>query len=106
MVTSDWVPKSKMLPGETVTMQCAHGDTVFYKLAEVDISVYELRLSIKAAVLERLPVPVLLETDISQLCELLCINATSVHTSGLNHAFVTTRAKARRDAEEEEKRVE
>ena len=101
MVRSDLVPENKLLPGEAVTVRCAHGDTVLYQLADVEIKLEGLSLCVKAAVSDGLPVSVLLGTDVPELGQLLQINPMSTHTRGLDHALVLTRAQARRQDEEE-----
>ena len=43
MVRSDLVAEENLLPGEAVTVLCAHGDTVLYPLARDTINVEGLR---------------------------------------------------------------
>lgn len=65
------VPEQNILEGRAVTICCAHGDTVLYPLAEVLIEVSGRQIQVEAAVADRLPVGVLLGTDIPKLEELL-----------------------------------
>ena len=57
--------------GETVTIQCAHGDAVSYPLASVELEVQGNVLTVEAAVSDKLPSSVLLGTDMPNLFELL-----------------------------------
>ena len=71
LVRKDLVPKHKLLHGEVVTIRCAHGDTVLYSLAEVELEVQGYPLKIEAAVSDTLPVPVLLGVDVPKLTAIL-----------------------------------
>jgi len=96
------VPEDKLLPGEAVTIRCAHGDTVLYPLAQVHLEVDGHSLNITAAVAERLPVSVLLGTDVPLLTELLSGKlATMKPVSKIENALVVTRAQAKKQLEEE-----
>ena len=101
MVRRDLVPDDNLLPGEAVTVLCAHGDTAVYPLARVTIDVEGFKMEVKAAVSESLPVSTLLGTDAEQLGQLLQSNPLAVHTSGLEQALVSTGTQLRRQAEEE-----
>ena len=101
MVWRDLIPEENLLPGETVTVLCAHGDTALYLLARVKIDVEGLKLEVKAAMSESLPVSALLGTDTMQLGQLLISNPLTIRTPGLEQALVSTRAQSRRQAEEE-----
>ena len=100
MVRSDLVLEESFLPGEAVTILCAHGDTAIYPLARVRMEVEGVGMEVKAAVSDSLPVAALLGTDVPQLGALLHANPLAVHTPGMDHALVVTRAQARREAEE------
>ena len=65
------VPDKKMQEGDVVTIRCAHGDTVLYPVAEVEVEVGGRRIQVEAAVSDTLPVSVLLGTDVEELGELL-----------------------------------
>ena len=65
------VKESQYVDGEAVTIRCAHGDTVLYPLADVEIILEEGPVKVKAAVAEKLPASVLLGTDVPQLGKLL-----------------------------------
>ena len=71
MIHKSWVPPHKLKEGEAVTIRCAHGDTVLYPLADVNMEVDGLPITVEAAVSETLPTAVLLGTDVPQLTELL-----------------------------------
>ena len=71
VVLEKFVPREKILEGEAVIICCAHGDTVLYPLAEVDIKVDGRRLTVEAAVSKTLPMDVLLGTDVPELAEML-----------------------------------
>ena len=71
MVKKHLVPEDKILQGEVVTIRCAHGDTVLYPLAQVQVKIDGKELDIEAAVSETLPMSVLLGTDIPELSSLL-----------------------------------
>ena len=101
MVRSDLVAEENLIPGEAVTVLCAHGDTVLYPLARVTIHVEGIEMEVKAAVSQSLPVSVLLGTDTAQLEQLLQSNPLALRTSSLEQALVTTRGQSRRQAEEE-----
>ena len=96
VVRKELVPQKKMIDGAAVTIRCAHGDTVLYPLAMVDIEVRGKKMAVEAAVSETLPMSVLLGTDVPELGELL--GATSPEEEAL---VVLTRAQAKRQQEEE-----
>ena len=89
------VPDGKKIPGKATTLRCAHGDTVLYPLANVELQVEGIPLHIKAAISDTLPVSVLLGTDVPELGQLLRTNPHTIHTVGADEALVVTRAKAR-----------
>ena len=100
MVRKELVDEEKNLEGRAVTVRCAHGDTVLYPLAQVELKLDGVAVQVEVAVSDSLPVSVLLGTDVPELGELLHSSANTVHS-----ALVVTRAQARRDEEEEEARV-
>ena len=65
------VSKETFLKGRATTVCCALGDTVLYPLARVHMEVEGKPIEVEAALSDRLPVGVLLGTDVSQLPELL-----------------------------------
>ena len=67
MVRKELVPAEKILMGDAVTIRCAHGDTVLYPLAVLELEVDGISIPVEAAVSESLPVPVLLGRDVPQL---------------------------------------
>ena len=106
MVREELVAENKLLPGEAVTVLCAHGDTVLYPLANVTIEVEGIKFPITAAVSMGLPVSVLLGTDVPQLGELLHSNPLTVHTESMDHALVSTRAQRKQQQKEEKEQRE
>ena len=102
MVRRDLVLEENLLPGEAVTVLCAHGDALLYLLAYVDMEVEGMQLRMKAAIAKELLVAALLGTDIPQLGELLRMNTQTRNTNTMNHAMVVTRAQAEREKEEAE----
>ena len=101
MVRRELVPNQRLLEGEAVAVRCAHGDTVLYPLANVHIQLGGVELTVKAAVAEKLPVSVLLGTDVPCLRALLQQTTQSADTQKVEEALVMTRAQARRQEEEE-----
>ena len=72
LVRRELVPKDKELSGKSVVVRCAHGDSVRYPLADLDIEVEGKRFTIRAGVSEELPVQLLLGRDVPELLKLLC----------------------------------
>ena len=88
IVRKELVPESKMCGRETTTIKCAHGDTVTYPLAEIELEIGDVSIVVEAAVSETLPMSVLLGTDVPVLANLL--------KGRRERAFaVVTRAQAR-----------
>ncbi len=71
VVRRELVPQSNIREGDVTTIRCAHGDTVLYPLAEVELEVEGKRIVVEAAVSETLPMSVLLGTDMAELRDLL-----------------------------------
>ena len=99
LVHRSLVPKEKLLEGEAVAIRCAHGDTVLYPLAQVEVEIEGQSFEIQAAVADRLPMAVLLGTDVPQLPELLSGELLGSETK-IENALVVTRARARQQLEE------
>ena len=102
LVRKNLILDNKLLEGDAVTIRCAHGDTVLYPLAEVEMEVEGVPIKVEAAISETLPVGVLLGTDIPELGNLL--EKRNIHTGGMSQAealVVTTRAQALRNRREE-----
>ena len=70
MVRKSLVPPEKMVVGE-VHIRCAHGDVVTYPLAQIEVGVGGATISVEAAVADKLPVSVLLGTDVPEMLDLL-----------------------------------
>ena len=64
---SDLVGKETLSSEKSVTVQCAHGDAVEYPVATVRIGVQGRRVTVEAAVLDKLPHSVLLGIDVPEL---------------------------------------
>ena len=71
--------ESKVLEQDMTTIRCAHGDTLLYPLANIEINVYGQAIRMEAAVLATLPVPVLLGGNVPKLKQLLGSN-TNTHS--------------------------
>ena len=100
MVQGSLVPQHKFLEGDAVTIRCAHGDTVLYPLANIEMEVNGLPIKVEAAVSETLPVSVLLGTDVPELTQLL--EGEAAESSKQEEVMVVvTRAQARKHLEEE-----
>ena len=67
LVRSDLVGKERLSSEKSVTVQCTHGDAVEYPVATVKIRVQGRRVTVEAAVSDKLPHSVLLETDVPEL---------------------------------------
>ena len=65
------IPDKKILPGEAIVIRCAHGNTVLYPIAQVEVEVAGRTIMVEAAVLTTLPTAVLLGTDVPELPEIL-----------------------------------
>ena len=70
MIHRDLVPVEKF-NRETVDIQCAHGDIVRYPVVEVSMKVGDYPVTVQAAVLDRLPVPVLVGQEVPEFDKLL-----------------------------------
>ena len=85
LVRRELIPKGDIL-AESVELKCVHGDVARYPLVFVEVVVEGRRLKIKAGVAEKLPVDVLLGTDVPELMELVsapeekCLVVTRVQT--------------------------
>ena len=95
IVRQDLVPVEKKVPDEAVTLRCAHGDTVLYPMADVNMEVNGITLGVRAALSNTLPVLILLGIDVAQLGQLLSVNPLTVHQVGTGEAMIVTRARAR-----------
>ena len=103
LVRSDLVPEGKVLEGKRIGVRCAHGDTAYYHIAELEVEIGGRTISIRAGVSERLPVQLLLGRDVPELLTLLAsATSDSVETSVQQSesyseqvVAVTTRAQAR-----------
>ena len=96
LVHQELVPRDRLLEGEAVAIRCAHGDTVLYPVALLQVAVGTKIMEVRAAVSETLPVDVLLGTDVPELPNLL---RTDYHADAM---VVVTRAQGRQMLAEEE----
>ena len=98
MVRQDLVPKERLVAGAIICLRCAHGDVVTYPLATVKLEIEGVALPVTAAVAEKLPVSVLLGTDVPELGKLM-----NQPPQEQPDALVVTRAqtKANKQAEAE-----
>ncbi|XP_064399260.1 uncharacterized protein LOC135345747 [Halichondria panicea] len=102
LIRKDLVPQHKLLHGEVVAIRCAHGDTVLYPLAEVDLEVEGYLIHVEAAISDTLPMPVLLGTDVPELTAILRGDPTTKKVVPQQALAVVTRASAIKQREEEE----
>ncbi len=101
LVRQELISKEKILEGEAVTIRCAHGDTVLYPVAKVQVMVDGMDMEVKAAVSETLPVDVLLGKDVPEFYELL--NGACSRKEAQDDALVVmTRAQKQKQKEQEE----
>ena len=100
LVHQELVPRRKMLEGEAVAIHCAHGDTVLYPLALVQMVVGGRDMKVKAAVSENLLMDVLLGTDVPDLPELLN-HGSKVREKVADALAVVTRAQRKQQQCEE-----
>ena len=66
LVKKDLVPRNRMVDGE-VAIRCAHGNTIVYPLADVEIKIEGQCFTVQAGVSDTLPVSVLLGRDVPEL---------------------------------------
>ena len=104
LVHQELVQRSKMLDGEAVAIRCAHGDTVLYPVALLQVVVGTRTMEVRAVVSETLPVDVLLGTDVPELPELLCTDfsadAMAVMTRAQRCQMLTEEEKIRQKEQE------
>ena len=67
MVREDLVPAEKLLEGDSIAICCAHGDTVVYPLARIQVEVNGTTHEVEAAVSRTLPLSMLMGTDVPVL---------------------------------------
>ena len=96
MVRQDLVPKERLVAGATIRLRCAHGDVVTYPLATVKLDIEGVVLPATAAVAEKLPISVLLGTDVPELGKLL-----NQPPQEQPDALVVTRAQAKANEQTE-----
>ena len=99
MVRRDLVPENKFIEGDAVTIRCAHGDTVLYPVAQLELQVDGVPVCVEAAVFQSLPVQVLLGTDVPELHQLLGDSIMSRQVE--NSMMVVTRTQAMRQLQED-----
>ena len=100
IVRRDLVPEEK-ITGEEISIRCAHGDTIVYPLAEIEIGIGGRSFTVEAAVVEKLPVSVLLGRDVPELVKLLQ-EPHGLEVGEMQQAeamAVTTRAQKKRQEE-------
>ena len=101
LVHRDFVPSQKLLEGEALAIRCAHGDTVLYPLARVTVEIDGQAFEVQAAVADRLPLSMLLGTDVPHLSKLVSGQLGGKSPHQVEEALVVTRARARQQSEEE-----
>ena len=101
VVRRELVKPNKLIQGKFVEIQCAHGDTISYPVALVDLLIKGRKITVEAAVSDTLPQSVLLGVDVPELKKLVAVNQDD------DRAFATTtRSMARRNQQEEIERRE
>ena len=93
VVRRELVKDDETLEGCGVTVRCAHGDTVFYLLAHVQLELDGMAVEVEAAVSDDLPVSVLLGTDVTELGRLLQSNPSTVHSTGEDRTLEVMRTE-------------
>ena len=94
MVRLSLVPEERLVAGATTSLKGTHGDVMACLLADVQMEVGGTTMSVRATVSKRLPVSVILETDVPEMWLLLsCPRACE--------AFAVTRAQVQRQSEAE-----
>ena len=103
LVKSNVVPQDKVLEGEIIAIRCAHGDTVLYPLALVDLEINGHHIEVEAVLSGALPMPVLLGTDVPQLLDFIgqAFFGESQGQGTENVFAVTTRTQFLRQTEQE-----
>ena len=64
-------PTNKLIEGDSIAICCAHGDTVVYPLARVEVEVNGQTHEVEAAVSSTLPMSMLMGTDMPALPRLV-----------------------------------
>ena len=95
LVRSELVQGGKVLVGQEVAIRCAHGESVRYPLADIDVEVGGRQFVVRAGVADQLPVQILLGRDVPMLLELLTEDP-SARKAKPELAAVTTRSQLRR----------
>ena len=95
IVRQDLAPAGKLLEGDAIAFCCAHGDTVVYPLARVEVKVDGRTHEVEAAVLKTFPMSMLMGTDVPALSALV---TTKLGETAL---AVVTRAQAKAQEREE-----
>ena len=94
-------PPENFLEGDIATIRCAHGDTVLYPLAKVQMEVDGIPIEVEAAVSTTLPVAVLLGQYVPELQQLMGSNVGSDNSGSEDIMIVVTRAQAKKQVQEE-----
>ena len=71
VIDANLVPSEKINEGKMISMQCAHGDMKQYPTAVLEIEINDVKYNVEAAVVDGLPRPVLLGTDIKDLVPII-----------------------------------
>ena len=85
-----------------MVIRCAHGDTVTYPLAWVELTVQGVLVKVEAALSDTLPTPVLLGRDVPELPGLLNQGGVYAEASKEEEAMAVTRAGSERDSTAQE----
>ena len=97
----------KIIDGKMVSIHCAHENTKLYNLVDLNLRIRGVPVKVESAVAERLPVDVILGTDVPELGNLIRDRTTQQDKAKLvwprqeDIMVVLTRARARQQLEEE-----
>uniref|UniRef100_A0A3P9M6S3 Gypsy retrotransposon integrase-like protein 1 n=1 Tax=Oryzias latipes TaxID=8090 RepID=A0A3P9M6S3_ORYLA len=78
LVRQDSLPGGVMFSEGTIDIYCIHGDRVQYPIAEIELLVEGKPFSLRVGVLEKLPYPVVLGSDLPILAELIAKQSQEV----------------------------
>ena len=94
VIRRDLVPTHKLLSDKFICIKCAHGDTVRYPLARVNIEIEAAKYCLEVAVSDKIPMSVLLGRDVPQL---VCVGTSTQDTcqAATSVLAAMTRSKAR-----------
>ena len=99
MVRKELVPEEKILMGDAVTIRCAHGDTVLYPLAALELEVDGISIPVEVAVSDRRVYQY--QYSWGEMCHNWLGKPMGAELQSEEVMVVVTRAQAKRQLEEE-----